>query len=104
MPFTRVGGVAVANYDSVEEGEKIIQTALDNFGRIDILVNNAGILRDRSFPRTSNTDWGECVLASPQGYNRFPISTNNYWCLSQYGSKFIHFACDISPFHVLYYH
>ncbi|PSN45997.1 Peroxisomal multifunctional enzyme type 2 [Blattella germanica] len=51
------GGVAVANYDSVVEGEKIIQTALDNFGRIDIVVNNAGILRDKSFARISNSDW-----------------------------------------------
>ncbi|KAL1268924.1 hypothetical protein QQF64_031213 [Cirrhinus molitorella] len=51
------GGKAVANYDSVEEGEKLIQTALDTFGRIDIVVNNAGILRDRSFARTSDMDW-----------------------------------------------
>lgn len=39
------------------DGEKIIQTALDNYGRIDILVNNAGILRDRSFARISDKDW-----------------------------------------------
>ena len=45
------GGVAVANYDSVEFGEKIIKTALDNFGKIDILINNAGILRDISFQK-----------------------------------------------------
>ncbi|KAF5905312.1 peroxisomal multifunctional enzyme type 2, partial [Clarias magur] len=51
------GGQAVANYDSVEDGEKLIQTALDAFGRIDILINNAGILRDRSFARTSDLDW-----------------------------------------------
>ncbi|XP_048065393.1 peroxisomal multifunctional enzyme type 2 [Megalobrama amblycephala] len=51
------GGKAVANYDSVEDGEKLIQTALDAFGRIDIVVNNAGILRDRSFARTSDMDW-----------------------------------------------
>jgi len=51
------GGDAVANYDSVEFGEKIVQTALDNFGRIDILVNNAGILRDASFAKMSDTDW-----------------------------------------------
>lgn len=47
------GGIAVADYNSVTEGEKIIKTALDNFGRVDILVNNAGILRDRSFARIS---------------------------------------------------
>lgn len=50
------GGVACANYDSVTEGEKIIQTAMDNFGRVDILVNNAGILRDRSFAKISDQD------------------------------------------------
>ncbi|KAM3937128.1 peroxisomal multifunctional enzyme type 2 [Leptodactylus fuscus] len=51
------GGVAVANYDSVEAGEKLIQAALDAFGRIDIVINNAGILRDRSFARISDADW-----------------------------------------------
>ncbi|CAF0705114.1 unnamed protein product [Brachionus calyciflorus] len=50
-------GIAVPNYDSVEDAEKIIQTAIDNFGRIDILVNNAGILRDRSFLKTTDLDW-----------------------------------------------
>ena len=43
------GGEAVANYDSVEQGDKVVQTALDTFGRIDIVINNAGILRDSSF-------------------------------------------------------
>ena len=37
----------MANYDSVEDGEKVVATALDNFGRVDIVINNAGILRDR---------------------------------------------------------
>src|SRR5687767_9922015 len=36
------GGEAVANYDLVENGDKIVQTALDTFGRVDIVVNNAG--------------------------------------------------------------
>ncbi|GFR18537.1 hypothetical protein TNCT_362401 [Trichonephila clavata] len=51
------GGKAVANYNSVEEGEKIVKTAIDNFGRIDILINNAGILRDRAFTNISVEDW-----------------------------------------------
>lgn len=58
------GGKAVANYDSVEDGEKLIQTAVENFGRVDIVVNNAGILRDKSFPRISDTDWGTILLIS----------------------------------------
>jgi NAD(P)-dependent dehydrogenase (short-subunit alcohol dehydrogenase family) len=33
----RNGGVAVANYDPVQQGERIIQTAIDSFGRVDIV-------------------------------------------------------------------
>jgi 3-hydroxyacyl-CoA dehydrogenase/3a,7a,12a-trihydroxy-5b-cholest-24-enoyl-CoA hydratase len=51
------GGEAVANYDSVEDGAKIVQSALDNFKRIDVVVNNAGILRDVSFPKMTQDDW-----------------------------------------------
>ncbi|XP_011312180.1 peroxisomal multifunctional enzyme type 2 [Fopius arisanus] len=55
--ITSAGGIAVPNYDSVLQGDKIVQTAIDRFGRIDILVNNAGILRDKSFMRMSDQDW-----------------------------------------------
>ncbi|KAJ9154739.1 Short chain dehydrogenase [Pleurostoma richardsiae] len=51
------GGKAVANYDSVENGDKIIETAVKEFGRIDILINNAGILRDVSFKNMKDEDW-----------------------------------------------
>ena len=47
-----LGGVAVADTNSVstpQGGEAIVQTAVDNFGRVDILINNAGILRDKTF-------------------------------------------------------
>jgi len=51
------GGKAVANYDSVANGEKIIETAIQNYGRIDVLINNAGILRDISFKNMKDADW-----------------------------------------------
>lgn len=54
------GGTAVANYDSVatvEGGNNIINSAIDNFGRIDILVNNAGILRDRMIFNMTPEEW-----------------------------------------------
>lgn len=51
------GGTAVANHDSVTDGERIVQSALDHFGRIDVVVNNAGILRDKSFNKMEDADW-----------------------------------------------
>lgn len=51
------GGTAVASHDSVTDGGKIVQCALDSFGRVDVLVNNAGILRDKSFHKMEDADW-----------------------------------------------
>lgn len=51
------GGEAVANFNSVEDGEAIVQTALDTYKKIDIVINNAGILRDVSFHKMTDEDW-----------------------------------------------
>ena len=41
----------------MENGDAIIKTAIDNFGRIDVLINNAGILRDVAFKNMKQQDW-----------------------------------------------
>ena len=51
------GGEAVPNYDSVEYGEKIIDTAIKSYGRVDVLINNAGILRDITIKNMTDADW-----------------------------------------------
>jgi NAD(P)-dependent dehydrogenase (short-subunit alcohol dehydrogenase family) len=54
------GGTAAASTDSVadwESANRIVQVALDAFGRIDVVVNNAGILRDRFFFNMSIEEW-----------------------------------------------
>jgi 3-oxoacyl-[acyl-carrier protein] reductase len=60
----KAGGRAVANHNSVaieEEAKGIIQSALDNFGRVDILVNNAGIIRNRPVFDIVTEDWDAVV-------------------------------------------
>ncbi|MGV8663957.1 SDR family NAD(P)-dependent oxidoreductase, partial [Pseudomonas aeruginosa] len=51
------GGTAVANHDSVTDGGRIVENALDAFGRVDVVVNNAGILRDKTFHKMEDADW-----------------------------------------------
>lgn len=51
------GGTAVADYGSVEDGDKVVATALRAFGRVDILICNAGILRDVTFGKMTAGEW-----------------------------------------------
>ena len=54
------GGRAVANTDSVagwESARRIVQCAMDTYGRVDAVVNNAGILRDVIFHKMTAEDW-----------------------------------------------
>ncbi|MCI4644618.1 MAG: SDR family oxidoreductase [Hyphomonadaceae bacterium] len=55
------GGSAVADLHSVQDGEKIVETALSHFGRVDIAICNAGILRDRSFKKMTQQEWDEIL-------------------------------------------
>jgi len=63
----KAGGKAVANYDSVEFGERIIETAVKEFGTVHILINNAGILRDISFKNMKDADWDLIVKVHMDG-------------------------------------
>ena len=67
----QAGGTAVPNFDSiatVEGGENLIKTALDNWGRIDIVVNVAGILRDRMIFNMSEQEWDDVIAVHLNGH------------------------------------
>ena len=65
------GGEAVASYDSVatvEGGQALFDTAIENFGALDILVNNAGILRDKTIFKMEEADWDAVIAVHLKGH------------------------------------
>jgi NAD(P)-dependent dehydrogenase (short-subunit alcohol dehydrogenase family) len=55
--ITAANGHAIANYDSVVDGEKVVQAALDEWGRVDVLLNNAGIAYPTPFSEMTSESW-----------------------------------------------
>ena len=51
----------------LEEVEKMVQLAMERFGRMDILVNNAGIARDKLLLRMSEEDWDQVLNINLKG-------------------------------------
>ena len=65
-----MGGEAIANGDDVSDFEgagRLIQQAIDHFGRLDILINNAGILRDRMLTNMSEAEWDAVIKVHLKG-------------------------------------
>ena len=53
----KLGGQAVGNKADVQDGEAVVKTAIDTWGRVDIVINNAGILRDKAFANMTDDQW-----------------------------------------------
>lgn len=69
--ITDSGGIALANYDSVdsfEGGQNIFNSALSEFGAVDILINNAGILRDKTLFNMEESDWDIIMAVHLKGH------------------------------------
>jgi NAD(P)-dependent dehydrogenase (short-subunit alcohol dehydrogenase family) len=76
------GGSAVANYGNAaswEDGEALVQCAIDNFGRLDILVNNAGILRDRMSWKMAEPEWDAVIAVHLKGHFTATRAAIAYW-------------------------
>ena len=66
-----MGGEAIANTESVSDfaaGGRMVEQALDSFGRLDVVVNNAGFLRDRMFVSTSEEEWDAVINVHLKGH------------------------------------
>ena len=66
----QAGGTATACLESVvtmSGGERIVQTAVDNYGRLDIVVTCAGILRDRMIFNMTEQEWDDVIAVHLKG-------------------------------------
>jgi NAD(P)-dependent dehydrogenase (short-subunit alcohol dehydrogenase family) len=76
------GGEAVTNGESVTDfkaAKRIVECALDNFGKLNILVNNAGILRDRMIFNMAEEDWDAVVGVHLKGTFNMSRHACEYW-------------------------
>ncbi len=76
------GARAVANGENVADFEgarRLVQHALDAFGRLDILVNNAGILRDRMLVNMDEAEWDAVITVHLKGHFSATRHAAAYW-------------------------
>ena len=86
------GGQAVASTDSVSTwagAHRIVQCALDHFGRIDAVVNNAGNLRDRMFHKMNEEEWRSVIDVHLHGSFFVSRAAANHF-RDQEGGAYVH--------------
>jgi NAD(P)-dependent dehydrogenase (short-subunit alcohol dehydrogenase family) len=77
-----LGGDAIADDENVADfagAERMIQSALDTWGRLDILVNNAGILRDRMLVNMTEAEWDAVTAVHLKGHFAPTRHAAAYW-------------------------
>jgi NAD(P)-dependent dehydrogenase (short-subunit alcohol dehydrogenase family) len=65
------GGEAVADGENVADfagAQRLVERAVEAFGRLDILVNNAGILRDRMLVNMEEDEWDAVIAVHLKGH------------------------------------
>jgi NAD(P)-dependent dehydrogenase (short-subunit alcohol dehydrogenase family) len=65
------GGRAVTNADDIADwdgADRLVQTAVSEFGRLDVLVNNAGFVRDRMLANLGEDEWDAVIRVHLKGH------------------------------------
>ena len=76
------GGEAVADREDVADfagARRMVDRAIETFGRLDILVNNAGVLRDRMLVNMSEAEWDAVIAVHLKGHFAPTRHAAAYW-------------------------
>lgn len=82
---TKGWGKAIANHDSVDQGERIVDATIKAFGRVDVIVNNAGILEDASFLKMTQQQWERIMRIHLDGAYKVTKAAWPYMIKQKYG-------------------
>jgi NAD(P)-dependent dehydrogenase (short-subunit alcohol dehydrogenase family) len=80
--ITEAGGKAVANGADISnwgQAEGLVNTAIEEFGRLDVLVNVAGILRDRMIFNMTEQEWDDVIRVHMKGTFNTSRFASAYW-------------------------
>jgi NAD(P)-dependent dehydrogenase (short-subunit alcohol dehydrogenase family) len=76
------GGTALANHEDVADWEgsaRLMEAALNAFGRLDAVVNNAGVVRDRMFVNATPDEWDTVLRVHLRGHFCVARRAAAYW-------------------------
>lgn len=76
------GGQAVVNNDDIADfggAKRLVDQAIDTYGRLDVLINVAGILRDRMLFNLSEEDWDAVIRVHLKGTFNTSRHAAAYW-------------------------
>ena len=84
--------LVAGDVSEVDVADKLVKTALEEYGQLDGLVNNAGILRDRTLVKMTPDEWDAVIKVHLRGHYTTTHAACNYWKENSRPGRMVHTA------------